>query len=69
MFPHERHKGTVVFDSHAWPERLEDQAKLIVLLRSCSDLCTCVLNIVSAVLVKPHLAKKHNKSLKRVRGG
>ena len=68
LSPHERCRGTLVFDGHAWPMRMEDQTKLIILLRSCSDLCMCILNIVSAVLVKPCLEKKQDKSLKRVRG-
>lgn len=58
LSPHERRKGTIVFDSHAWPKRTEDQKKLVILLRSCSDLCMCVLNIVRSVLVKPCPAKK-----------
>lgn len=60
-------KMTIVFGGDAWPKSTADQTKLVVLLRCCRDCCMPVLNIVSAVLVKPCLVKKQNKFLKRVR--
>lgn len=53
-----------MFDGQAWPKRIEEQTKLITLLRSCSDLCMFILNTVSAVLVKCSFKKKKKKSLK-----
>lgn len=52
--PHERCKGTVVFDGCA----IKPGPDKVMLLRSCSGLCKHILDIACDVLVKPSLAKK-----------